>query len=343
MAAFSPEFVREQSRQNLSEMSRLIDRLYDRADTPQAREALATMTKAVSGVKPVGSVPQVLDVEILLKKVLLDYNANLDENKADGIDNATIDIIRRIVATRNKMSGCTTDADFKRGLKTYIKANKGAGTKKELKAAYDERYKLAMEEVDRYVHEAKTLSQLVKSYQLSTRELTKQRELDELNEHIKSLAAKYKKSTDQAERDRMNTEYQTLLRKKKAIDAALLGYKDALKNVATVESLLGQLRAQADTEAIDDTSVEDVTALSESIVAGIKSASKRNAAIDDAYGAVNAATDNMLKRAGDRLLAGETLDSVVLAEQEASLDDIAGVKQAASEPTLDDIVGTLDE
>lgn len=346
MAAFSPEFVREQSRQNLGEMSRLIDRLYDRADTPAAREALASMTKALGDVKPTTSVvPAVLDVEELLKQVLLDYNSNLDSDTAEGIDTATVGIINQIVATRKKMCGCTMDADFKRGFKSYYKANKGTGKKKEIKAAYESRYKSAMVEVDRYVNQSKTLEQLVKSYQLRTRELSKQRELDELTATIKALAAKYKKSTDQAERDRMNTEYQTLLRKKKALDAALLGYKQSLKNVATVEALLGQLGAQNETEAIDNITIEEFNALAGSVTAGIKRASKRHAAFDEAYGAVSSATDNALKRAGESLAGGETLDSVVLSEQDASLDEIAGISGAtlADAPTLDDLLGSIDE
>lgn len=344
MATFSPEFVREQSRQNLGEMSRLLDRLYDRADTPAAREALATMTKALGDIKPTTSVvPAVLEVEKQLKQVLLDYNSNLDQDTAEGIDTATVGIINRLVATRKKMCGCTMDADFKRGFKSYYKANKGTGSKKEIKAAYTDRYNAAMAEVDRYVNQSKTLDQLVKSYQLRTRELSKQRELDELNATIQKLAAQYKKSKDQAERDRMNTEYQTLLRKKKSIDAALLGYKNSIKNVATVEALLSQLSAQSETEEIDNISLEDFNELAANVTAGLKRAAKRNTAFDEAYGAVDSANDNALKRAGERLGAGETLDSVVLSEQGASLDEIAGAGSVRSEATLDDILGTLDE
>ena len=337
MAAFSPEFVREQSRRNLSEMSRLIDALYERADTPVAREAVAMMSKSVSGIKPVGSVPSVLDVEALLKQVLSDYNANLDENKAEGIDDATMHMIRELVATRKKMCNCTTDADFKRGFKVYKKANKGLGDKKELKAAYERQYNGAMEEADCYVREAKTLEQLVKSYRLRTRELSKQAELDALNATVQQLAAKYKKSADQAERDRLNAEYQSLLRKKKSLDAALMGYKDALRNVETVESLLGQLASQADVESIDNISVQEFTQLADSVTAGIKKARARNAAFDEAYGAVESATENMLRRSGERNMGGETLDSVILKEQDASLDEIGGVR-AATADTLDDLL-----
>ncbi len=342
MATFSPEFVREQSRQNLSDMSRLVDSLYQRADTPEAREALATMSKAVSSLKPVGSVPQVLDVESQIKKVLSDYNANLDADRAEGIDKATVSIIRELVATRKKMCNCTVDADLKRGFKSYAKANKGTGTKKELKAAYTVRYQEAMAEVDGYVREAKTLDQLVKSYRLRTREMGKQRELDELNKTVQTLAARYKKSTDQAERDRLNAEYQTLLRKKNALDAALMGYKDAMRNVETVESLLSQLSAQAETAEIDSISAEDFTALAQSVTAGIKKARGRNAAIDEAYGAVESANQTMLRRAGERMQAGETLDSVILAEQNAGLDAIEGVASAAEAPALAAPVDNLD-
>ncbi|MDE6397891.1 MAG: hypothetical protein K2L51_01065 [Clostridiales bacterium] len=341
MATFSPEFVREQSRQNLSDMARLTDGLYQRADTPEAREALATMSKAVSSLKPVGSVPQVLDVESQLKKVLADYNANLDEDRAEGVDKATVSIIGKLVATRKKMSAVTVDADFKRGFKSYRKANKGVGKKKELKAAYEVRYREAMEETDRYVREAKTLDQLVKSYQLRTREMRKQSELAELNAAVQSLAAKYKKSADQAERDRMNAEYQTLLRKKKALDAALMGYKDAQKNVATVEALLSQLSAQEETREIDNIAVEDFTELANAVTAGIKKARGRNAAFDEAYGAVESATDAALRRAGERNAAGETLDSVVLAEINAGLDEVGGTAARNAAPTLDDIADTL--
>ena len=89
--AFSPEFVREQSRQNLSVMSRIVDKLYDRADNAEAREAIASMSSALQGIRPTGTVVQtVLDVERLLKKVLLEYNGNVDENKAEGEDLATV-------------------------------------------------------------------------------------------------------------------------------------------------------------------------------------------------------------------------------------------------------------
>ncbi len=344
MKAFSPEFVREQSRQNLSEMSRLIDRLYDRADSPAAREAIATMTKALSDVKPTsGASPAVLDVEKLLKQVLLDYNANLDDDTAEGIDTSTVRIINQIVATRKKMCGCTMDADYKRGFKSYYKANKRAGTKKELKEAYAERYKEGMAEVERYVTQSRTLEQLVKSYQLRTRELNKQHELDELNATVQKLAAQYKKSTDQSERDRLNTEYNTLLRKKKSLDASLLGYKNSLKNVATVEALLGQLSAQAEAENIDDISLDEFNALAGNVTAGIKRAQKRYDAFDEAYGAVESATDTALRRAGERTNAGATLDSVILSEQGASLDEIAGVSSASAEPSLEELAGKLDE
>ena len=338
---FSPEFVRAQSRQNLSEMSRIVDRLYNRANTPAEREALCAMTNALSDIKPgTGMVPAVLDVEELLQQVLLDYNSSLDENTAEGIDTSTIEIINKIVGTRKKMYGCNMDADHKRGLKTYLKANKGMGNKKELKLMYEKKYASSMAEVNRYVGQSKTLEQLVKSYQLRLREAQKNAEIEELDGVIQKLAAKYKKSTDQAERDRMNTEYQTLLRKKKALDADLQGIKNALGHVATVEALLGQLTTQSDIENIDNMDIKEFEDLAGKVTDGLKRAQKRNVAFDDAYGAVARATDAALRRSADALRGGETLDSVILKEQAASLDDITdGVSTAHSEAaTLDDLI-----
>ena len=342
---FSPEFVRAQSRQNLSEMSRIVDRLYNRASTPAEREALCTMTNALADIKPsTGMVPAVLDVEELLQKVLLDYNASLDENSTEGIDTSTLEIINKIVGTRKKMYGCNMDADHKRGLKTYLKANKGLGNKKELKQMYEKKYASSMAEVNRYVGQSKTLEQLVKTYQLQIREIKKQNEIEELDGVIQKLAAKYKKSTDQAERDRLNTEYQTILRKKKALDADLQGIKNALRNVATVEALLGQLATQTDVENIDNMDVKEFEDLAAKVADGLKRAQKRNVAFDDAYGAVSRATDAALRRSADALRGGDTLDSVILKEQAASLDDItegaAGTLSDAA--TLDDLIG-LDE
>lgn len=342
MKTLSPEFVREQSRQNVSDMARLLDRLYDRADTPEAREVLATMRKSIEGIRPMGGVPEVLDVESMLKKVLADYNASFDEDKTAGVDQATVRMIKQIVATRRQMDNCAVDADYKRGFKSYKKAHKGLGDKREIKAAYEREYGEKMEEVASYVNRAKKLDQLVKSYQLRTREARKQQELDELNATVQKLAAQYKKSADQAERDRMNAEYQTLLRKKKSLDAALMGYKESLRNVQTVEALLDQLQAQQETERIEAMPLEDFTALAEAVTAGIKKANARNEKFDEAYGAVASATDKMLSRAGSRNAAGETLDSVILREQDRSLDDIAGAERAISGATLDDIAGAID-
>lgn len=338
--AFSPEFVREQSRQNLSEMARIVDGLYERADTPAAREAIATMSKALSGIRPTDQVTQsVLDVEKLLKKVLLEYNSNLDQNKAEGIDTATVSIINEIVSTRKKMCGCTVDADYKRGLKSYLKAHKGSGSKKELKQMYADRYQTAMEEAERYVKGSQILEQLVKSYRLQTLELAKQRELDALNANVQTLAAKYKKATDQAERDRMNREYRTLLDRKKSLDVSLVNVKNAQANVAKVDTLLSQLKDQAEIGAIDNVRAEEVAALSASVVKGLKDAQKRTESIEDAYGAADSAMDNILRRAGETAGRGATLDDVILSEQSASLDDIAGVTAAQSGeiPSLDDI------
>lgn len=342
---FSPETVRNQSRQNLSEMSRIVDDLYSRASTPAEREALCAMDKALKEIKPKGEmVPAVLDVEDLLHKVLLDYNANLEAEPSEVTDTATIDIINRIVDTRRKMTGCSMDADHKRGLKTYLKANKGMGKKKELKELYERKYATAMAEVDRYVSQSKTLEQLVKSYQLRLREEKKQTEIDTINEQIQKLAAKYKKSSDQAERDRMNTEYQTLLRKKKALDADLLGIKTALRNVATVEALLGQLSGQAEVENIDNMDVKEFEELASKVTEGLKRAQKRSTAFDDAYGAVSRATDSALRRGAEALRGGETLDSVILKEQAASLDDITGenVSLSGDAASLDDLIGIDD-
>ena len=142
----------------------------------------------------------------------------------------------------------------------------------------------------------------------------------------------------------MNTEYQTLLRKKKALDADLLGYKNAMRNVATVEALLGQLSSQADVENIDNIDVKEFEELAGKVTEGLKRAQKRNTAIDDAYGAVARATDAALRRGADALKGGETLDSVIVKEQAASLDDIIGesAPAASSMESLDDLIGLED-
>ncbi|MCI8596170.1 MAG: hypothetical protein HFE35_05080 [Clostridia bacterium] len=339
--AFSPEFVREQSRQNLSEMSRIVDKLYDRADNAEAREAIASMSSALQGIRPTGTVVQtVLDVERLLKKVLLEYNGNLDENKAEGVDAATVKIINQIVSTRKKMCGCTMDADKKRGLKTYLKANKGAGSKKELKLAYEDRYASAMEEASRYVENSKLLEQLVKSYQLQTLEMSKQSELDTLNAEIKKLAAKYKQATDQVARDRMNKEYQTLLNKKKSLDVSLINVKNAQSNVNKVDTLLKQLKDQAEIGAIDNVDIEQLADLSANVAKGLKKMQQRTERAEDAYGAATSAMDSVLNRNSETAGRGATLDDVIMSEQAASLDDIAGGAALGAEsdiPSLDDI------
>lgn len=338
--ALSPDFVRNQSRQNLSDMSRIVDGLYDRADNAEAREAVAVMRNALQSIKPSGQVVQtVLDVEKLLSKVLREYNANLDQNKADGVDSATISIINQIVSTRKKMNGCNIDLDKKRGLKTYLKANKGMGNKKELKIAYEDRYEQGMEESERYVKSSQLLEQLVKSYQLQTQELAKQKDLDNLNEQIKKLAAKYKQTTDQVARDRLNREYQSLLEQKKSIDVTLINIKNAQSNVAKVDTLLKQIQDQAAIGAVDNTDVEQLADLSKTVSKGLKKMQQRTEQIDDAYGAANSAMDSVLGRTAETANRGASLEDIVLNDQLADLGEIASSSAGNSSdiPTLDDI------
>lgn len=232
------------------------------------------------------------------------------------------------------------DADKKRGLKTYLKANKGAGSKKELKLAYEDRYASAMEEASRYVENSKLLEQLVKSYQLQTLEMSKQSELDTLNAEIKKLAAKYKQATDQVARDRMNKEYQTLLNKKKSLDVSLINVKNAQSNVNKVDTLLKQLKDQAEIGAIDNVDIEQLADLSANVAKGLKKMQQRTERAEDAYGAATSAMDSVLNRNSETAGRGATLDDVIMSEQAASLDDIAGGAALGAEsdiPSLDDI------
>lgn len=340
----SPEMIQLKSRQNLSDMARLVDGLYQRADSPETREAIMSMNNALQGIRGGGTmVSSVLDVEDLLYKVLSEYNQNLDGNKTAGMDVATINIINQIVTTRKKMSACNVDADKKRGLKTYLKANKGAGRKSELKQLYEQKYQRGMEEASKYVQNAKLLEQLVKSYQLQTLVMSRQSEMDNLNAQISSLAAQYKQAKDQATRDRMNKQYQMLLNKQKSLNVELAQAQNAAENISQVEDLLSQLKTQANISTIDTISVEEVEALAQSVSKGIKKSTTRHTQISEAAGVAQSAMDKMLESMSTGANRGANLDDYIMQEQVASLDDIAGgatqsAGAAAQMPTLDDLI-----
>lgn len=225
MATYSPNAVREQSLQNLSEMSRLVDKLYERAKTPAARQSLTEISKALSSIRPSGIVPpQTLEVENLLREVLREYNQQFDEQKTDDIDEATMKVIREIVATRQKMCDCTMDMDEKRGFKSYYKAHKGEASKKEIKQAYKERYANAKSEADRYVIKANKLRQSVGSYKntmggFEREKLTKEVEakIAETNAELRQLQVQYRQTTDRAVRARLNRRAGVLAKKEKRI------------------------------------------------------------------------------------------------------------------------------
>ena len=341
----SPQLIQLQSRQNLSNMARLIDGLYQRANTPETREAIMSMNNALQGIKGgTGTAnASVLDVEDLLYKVLSEYNHNLDDNSIAGMDTATISIISQIVSTRKKMNNCRVDADFKRGLKTYLKAHKGIAKKSELKQMYEKDYKQGMEEADNYVKTAKILGQLVKSYQIQTLVMNREAELENLQSQIQDLAAKYKQAKDQTTRDRMNGEYQTLLNRQKSLNVELAQAQNSAANVAQVKDLLEQLETQTKLGNIDNNDIAEVEALSQNVAKGIKKSQTRRQQISEAAGAATSAMDSMLNKMSTQASRGATLDDVILREQSASLDDIAGsasgsVGETAGVPTLDDIL-----
>ena len=227
--AMSPDAIREQSSQNMGEMSRLIDNLYGRARTEEERKTLSVLSQSIKSIRPKGIVvPQALDVEEQLRKVLREYNSNFDENKSEGVDRATLDIINKIVSTRQKMCDCTMDMDEKRGLKSYLKAHKGAGSKKELKEAYKKAFASAKEESDNYVRQAQALAQKVGSYkqqmggfQRESMEKEVQARLSKAQADFAALGAQFKKSTDRNEQARLNRKGAILKKQISSLQAAL--------------------------------------------------------------------------------------------------------------------------
>lgn len=345
---FSPEMIQLQSRQNLSDMARIIDGLYQRANTPETREAVLNMNNALKGIRNGATAAQaILEVEELLYKVLNEYNQNLDDNKVEGMDVATISIINQIVATRKKMSACTVDADEKRGLKAYLKANKGAGKKSDLKAAYKKKYERGMAEADSYVQSAKILGQLVNSYRVQTVVLSRQSELNSVAAQIKDLAAKYKAATDQTTRDLLNQQYRTLLNKQQSIQTELAEANMTAENISNVDELLKQLKTQATLREIESgVDVKEIEGLAEQVNDGINAIMKRNEKVNEAMDVARSAGNKLLGKVGAQAARGASLDDVILNEQSASLDGITAVSSSSSSsadssngiPSLEDIL-----
>ena len=345
MATYSPNAVREQSLQNLSEMSRLVDKLYERAKTPAARQSLTEISKALSSIRPSGIVPpQTLEVENLLREVLRAYNQQFDEQKTDDIAEATMKVIREIVATRQKMCDCTMDMDEKRGFKSYYKAHKGEASKKEIKQAYKERYANAKSEADRYVIKANKLRQSVGSYKntmggFEREKLTKEVEakIAETNAELRQLQVQYRQTTDRAVRARLNRRAGVLAKKKNALEGALtriqlVGDQEDLTEVDAINANLGMQLEQ--TRAY---TVGQRQQMQEQVKTDVRKEKKADQQFMEEADAMDSEWNGLtdyLEGANDDVLGSMQFDDMA-----DELDDVIGSKSASKseEFSLDDL------